>query len=333
MVRCSTTSNIDRQKFFNVEEPFTLPKEEFENKWKEVSNIWVQFGGTKTLKRDPEGWTKTYYCRFKKQRDNYSRASSSKEPSPSEKKRKTSKYDSELCEAQITITLKQGAVTVRKTHPDGPNHTHDINASDIRKTPSAIVGFVETEATKGYRATAIRDAAMKEFEEKAVGVEFMKTKQVHNLQRKVHGGLDVPFIGENSVSADLKSTMEWLSSNDYMIEGFTSAAYQGFAFATEANLQVLRKSGVLAIMDSTHKTNKHNWKLYTLIMRNTFGSWLPGGHFIVSSEEQHIVSKAFKFSSDGQVRGSQDISSLINQPLRKTQSTMPSPVSTRENRT
>ena len=79
-----------------------------------------------------------------------------------------------------------------------------------------------------------------------------------------------------------------------MIEGFASAAYQGFAFATEANLQVLRKSGVLVIMDSTHKTNKHNWKLYTLIMRNTFGSWLPGGHFFVSGEEQHIVSKGLQ---------------------------------------
>src|SRR4051812_33337320 len=36
-------------------------------------------------------------------------------------------------EAQITVTLKNGAVTIRKTNPNGPDHTHDLRASDIRK--------------------------------------------------------------------------------------------------------------------------------------------------------------------------------------------------------
>lgn len=47
-------------------------------------------------------------------------------------------------------------------------------------------------------------------------------------------------------------------------------------------------------MDSTHKTNKHGWKLYTVLIRNAFGFWLPGGHFFVSGEEQKIVAKGLK---------------------------------------
>src|SRR4051794_40237137 len=39
------------------------------------------------------------------------------------------------------------------------------------------------------------------------------------------------------------------------------------------------------------KTNKHGWKLYTVLVHDPFGSWLSGGHFFVSGEEQVIVSK------------------------------------------
>jgi len=140
------------QNFFEVEEPFSLPKDEFEKKWKGVNNVWVQFGNTKVLKKDPEGWTKTYYCRFKKQRDMYPRISSSKESQPpSEKKRRTSKHNTNLCKAQITITCKHNVVTVRKTHLDDPIHTHILmQVTSIRfqvqlsntlklKLPKAIV--------------------------------------------------------------------------------------------------------------------------------------------------------------------------------------------------
>ena len=47
-------------------------------------------------------------------------------------------------------------------------------------------------------------------------------------------------------------------------------------------------------MDSTHKTNKHSWKLYTVLVRDSFGSWLSGGHFFVSGEEQVIVGKGLQ---------------------------------------
>ena len=96
----------------------------------------------------------------------------------------------------------------------------------------------------------------------------------------MRGGLNAPFIGADNLADDLKESFEWLKSKDYLTESFEDPEYRGFAFATEENLDALRKSGHLAIMDSTHKTNKHGWKLSTLLVRNAFGSWLPGGSLL-----------------------------------------------------
>ena len=144
----------DRLQLFNVEEPITFSLQEFEVKWREVDNIWSQVGTTKPLKKGI-GWTKTYDCRFKKRRVNPKKDVKT----PVEKQRKTSSRDPDLCKAQISITLKDNVVTVRKTHTDGPNHTHDMRASDIIKKPSEVTEFIAAETSKGYRAPAVKEAA------------------------------------------------------------------------------------------------------------------------------------------------------------------------------
>src|SRR3954468_2934907 len=101
----------------------------------------------------------------------------------------------DLCKAQITITLKNGMVTIRKTHTDGPNHTHDLKMSDIRKAPGMVVGVVEQEVKKGYRPPAVKEATIEEFKDKQIGIEYLQTEKVLNAQHKVRGGLNVPFIG------------------------------------------------------------------------------------------------------------------------------------------
>src|SRR5271169_1661369 len=89
---------------------------------------------------------------------------------------------------------------------------------------------------------------------------------VFNIQHKVQGGLNVPFISSENLSEDLKIALDWLTSNGSQTEGFANSEYQGFTFAKDTNLQVLRKSGILILMDLTHKSNKHDRKLYTLLM-------------------------------------------------------------------
>jgi MULE transposase domain len=280
----------DRLQLFNVEQPLTLSLQDFEVKWKEVDNVWVQFGTTTILKKGGGGWSKNYDCRFRKRH-----ASSAKIlDTPVEKQRKTSIRDANLCEAQITVTLKNGAFTIRKTHADGPNHTHDLKTSDLRKRPSEVTEFIEAEAAKGYRPPAVKSVAEQHFDGKQIGVEFLQLESVRHAQSKTRGRLNTSFIGADNLEEDLKKSVEWLKSKDYQVEGFEGPEYRGLAFATVDNLNVLRKCGHLTIMDSTHKTNKHSWKLYTLLVQDSFGSWLPGGHFLVSGEEQNIVAKGMQ---------------------------------------
>ncbi len=279
----------NRLQLFNIDHPLTFSAQEFETRWKEVDNVWVPLGTTRVLKK-AKGWTKNYDCRFKKRH-----ASSKKDKNtPVDKQRKTSTRDSDLCQAQITVTLKDGIVTVRKTHPDGPDHTHELTANDLLKKPAEITEFVMAEATKGYRAPAIKEAAQDHFKDRQLGEAFLQLESVLNIQHKVRGGLNVPFVGAGNLAEDLGESFEWLKSKGYQTEYFENTQYQGFAFATDKNLNALRTSGHFVIMDSTHKTNKHGWKLYTVLIRDAFASWLPGGHFFVSGEEQWIVAKGLQ---------------------------------------
>ena len=53
--------------------------------------------------------------------------------------------------------------SIRKTHADGPNHTHDLKASDLRKRPTEVTEFIEAEAAKAYRPPVIKNVAEQHF--------------------------------------------------------------------------------------------------------------------------------------------------------------------------
>ena len=106
-------------------------------------------------------------------------------------------------------------MTIHKMHADSPNHTHTIEASDIRKTAGKIVDFVKEEAKKKYRAPEIKNATTGVFKNKQIGVEHLNTKEIINVQHQIIGGLNSPFIGASSLEEDLKDSMEWLKSNNY----------------------------------------------------------------------------------------------------------------------
>ena len=47
-------------------------------------------------------------------------------------------------------------------------------------------------------------------------------------------------------------------------------------------------------MDSTHKSNKWNWRLFTLTVRDKFGSWIPAAQFLVEHEDIVSVAEALQ---------------------------------------
>ena len=48
----------------------------------------------------------------------------------------------------------------------------------------------------------------------------------------------------------------------------------------------------MTLIDSTHKTNRYDWRLSTLYIRDTYGCWDVGAHFFVSNEDGDTVAEA-----------------------------------------
>jgi len=63
-------------------------------------------------------------------------------------------------------------------------------------------------------------------------------------------------------------------------------------FAHSEQLKKLERHGWLTLIDSTYKTNRYDWRLFTLYVRDTYGCWNVGAHFFVSSEDADTVAEA-----------------------------------------
>ena len=47
-------------------------------------------------------------------------------------------------------------------------------------------------------------------------------------------------------------------------------------------------------MDSTHNTNALKWKLFTVMVRDEYGSFWPSGHMLSSNEDADIIAEFLK---------------------------------------
>ncbi|KAI9088538.1 hypothetical protein DFS34DRAFT_646232 [Phlyctochytrium arcticum] len=73
--------------------------------------------------------------------------------------------------------------------------------------------------------------------------------------------------------------------------GSGEQADEGFTFAVEPGLRLLSTNSYLVLLDSTRKTNRFDWRLFTCMVRDNFGSWLPAAQFFVRTENADAVAK------------------------------------------
>src|SRR5438132_1583096 len=69
---------------------------------------------------------------------------------------------------------------------------------------------------------------------------------------------------------------------------------EGIVFIHPTQLEKLQRHGWLTLIDSTHKTNKHGWRLFTLYICDGYGCWNIGAHFFVSKEDSDTIAEALK---------------------------------------
>jgi hypothetical protein len=68
----------------------------------------------------------------------------------------------------------------------------------------------------------------------------------------------------------------------------------GLVFAEPSRLETLCRRGFLTLMDATHNTNSLAWQLYTLMVRDECGQWIPCGHFLTAHHDGSIIAEGLK---------------------------------------
>ncbi|CAG8571756.1 15275_t:CDS:2, partial [Cetraspora pellucida] len=74
---------------------------------------------------------------------------------------------------------------------------------------------------------------------------------------------------------DIQDAISFLKKEGYQVESYKTShqSTSGFVFAHPKQLEKLQRYGWLTLIDSTHKTNKYDWHLFTLYVWD--GTWKP----------------------------------------------------------
>ncbi|CAB5203214.1 unnamed protein product [Rhizophagus irregularis] len=294
------TPDEKRGLLFDVTCPLEIPMEDFdENWWPLVSNIWTQWNSYKQANGNVR---KDFACRLTKHQKSSSRQ---KENVSIEKRRITKTRPSKLCHAKIRVLWLISLEIVRiERYKDSPNHTHTVLDSDRIKRSQAVRILVENEAVKNYSPPAITVAVREYATELGLGtsVSELKRKEVSNIKYKVRGPMESHLFCNSDLKSDISESISFLIEKGYRVENYhvshrstkSTKSIKGIVFAHPTQLEKLRSHGWLTLIDSTHKTNKYDWRLFTLYVRDTYGCWNVGAHFFVSNEDCDTVSEALK---------------------------------------
>jgi hypothetical protein len=86
------------------------------------------------------------------------------------------------------------------------------------------------------------------------------------------------------------ASLGWLASpiSAILLDKVTG---RGIVFASPSRLARLARHGYLTLIDSTHKTNQLEWKLFTLMVRDEYACWHPAAHGLLSHEFGGLIAE------------------------------------------
>ena len=83
---------------------------------------------------------------------------------------------------------------------------------------------------------------------------------------------------------------ELRASGRYLVENVSIGESRALVFIRPNSLEALKKYGYFAIMDATHKTVRWGWNLFTIMVRDDCGSWLPTACFFTEQQTARVIS-------------------------------------------
>jgi hypothetical protein len=184
-------------------------------------------------------------------------------------------------------------------HGDCNQHCHSMEYADMRKKNSAVRRDGGCEVGKGYRAGQVRanlNTAQPALLEET-GASYLSAQDLRNAGAKYRNENDAPRLAaDKSWETQRDEAENWLLDNDYVAKSISAIREcdgepsEGLVFALPDRLQVLADRGMLSLMDATHDSNKLKWLLYTIMVRNQYGSYVPAAHILTQKQDSDIVA-------------------------------------------
>jgi hypothetical protein len=291
-----------REDLFNVALPIELSEEAFATYWPYVSNIWAK-DSTRTRAKD--GAKVTHYdCRLRR---------GTWAPKGSSSSALKSCRDGSQCDASVRVEYcpHRRLFAIQRTE-GSPGHSHTIDQSDQVKRNDALKLRVEllfrlqpqttgAQVLASLRAAGRLDDGSQQLRD--AGGTYLTAKDCNNWGRAFTKKLpELRTRGHNDPAVhQVHEARKYLEQNGWETRDLGEVQRHdgkgtslGLAFAMPARLQLLGQCGWLTLMDSTHKTNYLRWFLYTLVIRDSCGSFLPCAHLLLESEDSEILAAGLR---------------------------------------
>jgi hypothetical protein len=307
-------SDIDRVKdlFWRLEDlsSFRPTPQQWHNQYLPLLNVY-----TERMKHpaNKQGISRFYYacCRAPK------RAHRTKVPD-AERQRNRQQADKDAC-GQHFVALQHGNSFMEfqiSEEVKNSTHTHDIDICNQKRPPKKIKKILGQQVAQGqkpgevYRQVRAEDDRIKRELLERLGAQYIKYKNVHNWGKKYRGNYKDFRRIDHSVTWEEQQlkAQEYLESEGWKTRRITAVftSYDkknkkseqvqssGLVFSESSRLETLCRRGFLTLMDATHKTNSLGWQLYTLMVRDECGQWIPCGHFLTAHHDGSIIAEGLK---------------------------------------
>jgi hypothetical protein len=181
-----------------------------------------------------------------------------------------------------------------------------LDESDANKRNSLLRQLVGAEVAKGYHPAAVIGSLRGEGLAKARDRLAAAGGTYLTRQDAINSALAWRLANPNELwaSRDAKDDVgrqaneatESLASLGWLASPITAISLdkitgRGIVFASPHRLARLARHGYLTLIDSTHKTNQLEWKLFTLMVRDEYSYWHPTAHGLLSHEFGELIAE------------------------------------------
>jgi hypothetical protein len=300
---------LRQQAFHLVDKMEWATTTEFDRVWPFFQNFWT----TARLPYRAESKSTTthnYRCLFHKKKTSAPTNLSARQ------RKKQTRVAISCPRTMKVVKYDDGRVEMVAQGSDPHNHPWDL--ADIKNPSPILRQYAGAQAELGWTAaqtygqiSGSRPGQLGDQVHKIGGQHFSRQHVANAGRAYRQANPDDRLVGNNYTEevqmADGKRYLDslqdhamgaWYCEPVEAVRELDGKPTHALLWASQEGIDTLARRGHLALMDATHKTNWLDWLLYTIMVRDEAGSWLPVSHFVTKTSDGDIVGAALRKTKD-----------------------------------